>query len=238
MSIIFNKYTKGFSLIEVAIVMLILGFVLGGLMVPMSAQRENNNIKQARQEIKIIQEAIYGFAIASARMPCTAQPGSSNENCPSLTGFVPAGDLGIEGRFNCDNLLLDPWGNPYRYSVTSANTQAYINDISAIDPLSSLAPDLRICRDSACTTILTSKAVAVIYSMGSNWNTLGGADETANAETTITGTAGCGSINYRVSNNPDYVDRDIVETGNTFNDIVSWISNTVLLAKLLAAGQI
>ncbi|MFV2033089.1 MAG: hypothetical protein ACC663_11380, partial [Gammaproteobacteria bacterium] len=33
-------------------------------------------------------------------------------------GFVPANALGITGRLNVDSLLLDPWGNPYRYYVT------------------------------------------------------------------------------------------------------------------------
>ncbi|MFW2372509.1 MAG: hypothetical protein ACN4GM_05255, partial [Gammaproteobacteria bacterium] len=80
------------------------------------------------------------------------------------------------------------------------------------------------------------EAVAVIYSMGSNWSTLGGADETENAETTTIAST-CGLANYAMGNNDDYVSHERVErAGQEFNDIVSWISANILYAKLLAAG--
>ena len=77
-----NRNT-GFTLIEVAVVLLILGFILGAVITPMGAQRESNNIKQARAEIKTIQEALYGFAIAKSRMPCPAQPGTAGAESPA-----------------------------------------------------------------------------------------------------------------------------------------------------------
>ena len=36
-------------------------------------------------------------------------------------GFVPATTLGIAGPRNDDNLLLDAWSNPLRYSVTASD---------------------------------------------------------------------------------------------------------------------
>ena len=245
---IIDKYCRGFTLIEVAIVLLIMGFLLGALMTPMGAQRESNNIKQAKKEINTIQEAIYGFAIANGRMPCPAQPGSGAENpagggiCNNNSrGFVPSASLGLDGNVNCDGLLLDPWGNPYRYSVTNNNAGGAatpdfttVGDIAAVTP-AALNPDIRICTTSACAANLTSEAVAVIYSMGSNWSTLGGLDETENAETTIAST--CGLPDYAVGNDNTYVSHDRIEAGaNQFNDIVSWISANILYAKLLAAG--
>lgn len=243
----FITRNKGFTLIEVAVVLLIIGFILGAVLTPMGAQRENINIKQARQEIKAIEEAIYGFTIAIGRMPCPAQPGGGTESpagglCTSASGFVPSASLGIDGRVNCDGLLLDPWGNPYRYSVTQddangANGPDFTtaSEIILLQP-SGLQPDIQICTDSACGTNLTGSAVAVIFSMGSNWNTLGGADETQNAGEANIGST-CGLGNYGVSNDRDYVSHDRIETGaNQFNDIVSWVSPNILYAKLLAAG--
>lgn len=236
-----NSY-NGFTLIEVAIVLLIVGFLLGAIITPMGAQRETLRIKQAREELKMIEEALYGFVIAKQRLPCPAQPGSGSANpdaagpCAPVNarGFVPSTTLGLTGRFNCDNLLLDPWGNPYRYSVTRSNGRAFTTDIPAVG-VAALTPNLRICGDAACGVVLTTEAVAVIYSMGSGWNTLGGADETENAETTIA--SGCGLSNYRKSSDNRYVHRDRVEAGaNQFNDIVRWISPNILYAKLLAAG--
>lgn len=240
---------SGFTLIEVAIVLLIMGFLLGALITPMGAQRESNNIKLAKQEINTIQEAIYGFAIANGRMPCSAQPGSGAESFTGIIcdnnsiGFIPSASLGIVGNVNCDGLLLDPWGNPYRYSVTNTDVNGggaspdftTVGDIAAVTP-AALNPDIRICTTSACAANLTAEAVAVIYSMGSNWNALGGADETENSgEANIAST--CGLVNYGTSNDNDYVSHGRIESGaNQFNDIVSWISANILYAKLLAAS--
>ena len=34
---------------------------------------------------------------------------------------MPVNTLGLTGKFNRDTLLLDPWGNPYRYYVTNVD---------------------------------------------------------------------------------------------------------------------
>ena len=241
-TIINNKTYTGFTLIEVAIVLLIVGFLLGVIITPMSAQRETLKIKQAREELKVIEEALYGFVIANERLPCPAVPGSGaaapdiSGTCtnPNSRGFVPSTTLGLSGTFNCDELLLDPWGNPYRYSVTKANADAFTTNIPAVG-VAALAPNLDICNGSGCPVTLTNEAVAVIYSMGSNWTALGGADETENGETTIAGT--CGLANYFVSNDDIYVHRGRIEAGaNQFNDILIWISGNILYAKMVAAG--
>lgn len=243
-SVIEIKESVGFTLIEVAIVLAIMGFLLAALISPMGVQRESSKRKEAEQEIKAIEEALYGFAIANDRLPCpstgtsagVASPVAAGA-CTVAIGFVPASTLGIQGRVNCENLLIDPWNNPYRYSVTTGSGSAFTTGISTAGPISGLNPDLEVCTDTACTvlTTLTNSAVAVIYSMGRGWSALGGVDETENAETT-TLSGGCVPANYAVSNDVSYVSHGIVETGNAFNDIVSWISPNILYAKLLAAG--
>jgi hypothetical protein len=71
---------------------------------------------------------IVGFAQVNGRLPCPADPDSLGEevggggaDCGSFAGFVPANTLGISGRLNDDTLLLDPWGNPYRYYVSNSD---------------------------------------------------------------------------------------------------------------------
>ena len=254
------KTSSGFTLIEVAIVLLIIGFLIGSLIVPLGAQRETLHIKQARQELKMIEEAILGYAIANGRLPCpsSANVAGGNENpvgggvCANSRGFIPAVTLGINGRFNCDNLLIDPWGNPYRYSVTTTSVAddpgnpvgspdfTTFDELRFMfqDPLLILNPNLTICSTSACGTNLTIDAVAVIYSMGKHWNNIVSADEIENSETTIAGT-GCGLANYAISNDNRYVHRESVEiVGSEYDDIVIWISPNILYAKLLAAGQL
>ena len=258
MSIINKKTNNGFSLIEIAIVLVIIGALISAAIMPLTAQRDTNNIKKARAELKIIEEAIYGFSIANGRLPCPAQPASAGVEIPAggtcnnnSIGFVPAATLGISGNVNCNNFLVDPWGNPYRYSVTTsdvtdnpanpANSPDFTtsNEMSFIfqDPVFVLAPDIRICTTSGCGIELTNNAVAVIFSMGKSWSNVVSADESANAgEATLA--SGCTAA-YDVAGDNDYVSHLPVETaGNEFDDIVSWISPNILYAKLLAAGQL
>jgi hypothetical protein len=76
-------------------------------------------------------EAIIGFAQVNGRLPCPAIPASAGDedggggtNCNNYGGFVPVNTLGITGKFNQDTLLIDPWGNPYRYYVTNNDFDA------------------------------------------------------------------------------------------------------------------
>ncbi|MDH5356759.1 MAG: hypothetical protein OEY09_20130, partial [Gammaproteobacteria bacterium] len=70
--------------------------------------------------------AIVGFAQVNGRLPCPAIPtsggiedGGGTIDCNNYGGFVPVNTLGYNGRLNSDMLLLDPWGNPYRYYVSN-----------------------------------------------------------------------------------------------------------------------
>ena len=68
------KNFNGFSLIEMAIVMLIIGALIGSAILPISAQRDSNNIKKARVDLKTIEEALYGFCYSNRSI---ALPGSA-----------------------------------------------------------------------------------------------------------------------------------------------------------------
>ena len=243
------RRTNGFTLIEVAIVMLILAVLISAAILPLRGQRQTANINTARDDIEAIEEALYGFAIANGRLPCPTQPGVGGVEQPAggicvngSIGFVPSTTLGLKGDVNCDGLLVDPWGRPYLYSVTTvlAGNNTYTRSgVGSIQDVTITAlagqPALRICTDSACGTNLTDEAVAVIISTGEN--TAASADQLQNAgEAAIA--SGC-TTNYGVSADNDYVYHTAVEeAGNEFDDIVSWISPNILFAKMLAAGRL
>lgn len=258
------KPNSGFTLIEVAVVLVIVGFLLASVLMPLRSQQDSAKIAKAREDLKSIEEALYGFAIANGRLPCPAQPSqaipgqedpvggsTAATNCSNNSiGFVPSATLGLRGEVNCDGLLMDPWGRPYFYSVTLDDHAARgivgspdfttTGDMQAVTiaQLTLLEPFLSICTDSTCGTTVANNAVAVFFSMGKNFAAT--PDQNVNTRNgTRTSTCTPALPNYRLSNNNRYVSRSPVEIpGQEFDDIVFWISPNILYSRMLAAGQL
>lgn len=247
--------TAGFSLVEMAIVLVIIGLLLGSLLMPLSSQIETNQRKSAQSTLKDIKEALVGFALANDRLPCPAIPNSAGAEapagggvCSAQHGFVPAATLGLSGGRNEDGLLLDPWNNPFRYSITTSNGSAFsTGNGMKTTTMATLAPDLKVCTTttgsspSTCasaTTTVVSNAVVVIYSMGKDWGaTPVTTEEQENQGTTLGG--GPSSVNYPVANDIVFVDTDYNNSsGSEFDDLLSWLSPNILYNRMVAGGRL
>lgn len=226
-----------------AIVLVIVGLMLGGLMMSLTQTREGTNRSEAVTQLAEIEEALYGFTQANGRLPCPATPTSNGAEapvgggvCTLQHGFVPSVTLGLRGSVNADGLLLDPWNNPLRYSVTTANSNAFTtsNQIKTVG-MTALTPNLRVCREAACTNNITTTAPAIVLSMGKNWTTFTHADEVENAgEATLGG--GPSGLTYRIGNDNDFVSAGYSETN--FDDLITWLSPNILYAKMFTANQL
>lgn len=232
-----QKSSKGFNLIEMAIVLLIISALLGGLLVSIGSTREINNRNAAETTMEDISEALYGFAQATGRLPCPATPTSAGVedpvgggNCARDYGFVPAATLGLSGPVNGDSLLMDDWLNPYRYSVSSALGNSYTTANFGGLTIAQLAnsADLRVCSAPDCATVLANNLPAVIISLGANWASFTSAEEVENSgERTVSG--------YRLPDDTDFVSTGYNET--LFDDLLNWVSPNILVSRLIAAGQ-
>jgi prepilin-type N-terminal cleavage/methylation domain-containing protein len=233
----FAKTNKGFSLIEMAIVLLIISALLGGLLVSISTTREISNRNSTETTIDEIVEALYGFAQATGRLPCPATATSDGvEVCPVSTpangrhGFVPSATLGLSGPLNNDNLLTDDWLGAYRYSVSTVFTNNFTTNISA-RPISQLIDDadLQVCDVPACTNVLADNLPAVVLSLGADWDAFTSVNEIENSgETTTSG--------YRMPNDRIFISTGYIE--DSFDDILGWVSPSILVSRLVAAGQL
>ena len=105
---------RGFSLVELTIVLVIVALLSGGLMLGLAAQRDANNYQEAQRQLDSAKEALFGFAISNGRLPCPATATLANtdsnagkENCTAEHGVLPWSTLGLPE--------TDPWGQRLTY---------------------------------------------------------------------------------------------------------------------------
>ena len=224
----YAKKTAGFSLVEMAIVLVILGVLLGSLISPLSTQRDLSKQREAKNQLEEVSRALTGFAILNGRLPCPAtnasnglaQPNAATVNCNQEHGFLPGRSLGLNGSYD-NNLLLDPWNNPLRYSLTTANGGAYAMQITA----NLTAGNYRVCSQNTCAAneIIAENIVAVVYSGGKDGAT---APVSANQL-------------ENTDNDNDFVKATFSEAiNNEFDDIIAWLSPNVIALETLRAGNL
>jgi prepilin-type N-terminal cleavage/methylation domain-containing protein len=227
----------GFSLVEMAIVLVIVGLMLGGLLMPLSMQMEQRRIGETQKAMDDIREALTGFALRNGYLPC---PAISNSNgledrtgsgCTDgrRVGYVPWATLGVS--------KLDSWNHLFRYSVTPAFT-----DSNAFFSLTT-ARDITVFTRGVNGELLESTAPndvpALVMSFGKNGfratsdqgivqadNVSGNQDERDNA-----GGEGTRFISRPAS------DAD-TSAGGQFDDIVSWISPNILYNRMVLAQKL
>ena len=68
----------GFTLVELAVALAIIGLLLGMLIVPLSTQVDQQRIGDTQRQLDLIREAVIGFAVANGRLPCPATPTTPN----------------------------------------------------------------------------------------------------------------------------------------------------------------
>ena len=95
---------RGFTLIELAVVIAIVALLLGALLVPLATQVQGRNIKETQRSLKEIKEALLGYAVTQGRLPCPDTDRDGLEDCAVanpwdvLEGFLPWQDLTVVGR--------------------------------------------------------------------------------------------------------------------------------------------
>ena len=115
---------QAFTLVEMAIVLAIIGLLLGSLMYTLSAQADQRARETTQRTLEQAREAVLGFAIANGRLPCPASgamtgvesPAGGGDCTNSYNGFLPAVTLGFQPT-DAQGFAVDAWGNRIRYAV-------------------------------------------------------------------------------------------------------------------------
>jgi prepilin-type N-terminal cleavage/methylation domain-containing protein len=141
---------RGFTLIEVAISMVILGLVMTGLVVSLTQQLQQRRLLDTRTTLTQANDALVAFVTANARLPCPAIVGSNGleattapGTCTAVAGFLPAVTLGLPN-LDGNGLLNDGWADgsitdntgalsyprAIRYSVTQLTATPQVNALT------------------------------------------------------------------------------------------------------------
>lgn len=216
---------KGFTLVEMAIVLMIAGLLMAAFLTPLQAQMQQNRINEARNDITEIKEALLGFVSVNLSLPCPDTTGDGIadacilpiDNVTSTGGNVPWVTLGTKP--------TDPWNRRYQYRVNNAFT------IPLTLATNATANNLRVCTSFNCVASDANSVPAVVYSSGANGGVQPplGADE---LENTVVAGATFNSI---------FVNHEFAQAAavnGEFDDVVDWISANVLLGRMVAAGQL
>lgn len=242
------NFAKGFTLIELAMVLFIVSLLLGGLLVPLATQLEGRQRNEARQQLERIEEALIGFAIINNRLPCpTTQADPANENyglegapcngAVATEGFLPWKTLGVR---EVDpwgiprTATTDPWNGYWRYRADK-NFTTRIIDPPPFDKLITLGTPFidNLTIQNSSNNLLTStteRPIAIIYSTGANLTQDG---QNTSYEQNPTGNAT--GWNPPAQGWPLYQGGTV--SGN-FDDITIWISRPSLFNYMVRAGKL
>ncbi len=218
-----SEHTQsGFTLIEIAIVLVIVGLLLGGVLTPFTAQKEQERRVDAFDYLDEARDALLGYAIVNNRLPCPdidVPPDGMENNCTAGSGNFRAGTLPwvtLELE-----VAEDPWGDPIGYAVNggfSDNTPFNLDTTGAgggiLRIFSAQPADCSLAGDVA------EDVPALLWSGGKMDH-------------------GTGDENENLDPDRCFVSKNYTNVaGSEYDDQMIWLSPNVLFNRMVTSGRL
>lgn len=250
--------SRGFSLVEMAIVLTIVALLMAGLLPLLSGQVEQGRRTETRKLMNEIQQALIGYAIINGRFPypaCGTIAANANyagvEISPASSATCASGssDIAVLPWATLGINETDGWGRRFSYSVTDGFADA-ASGTGATSCTTSADVSFQICsegtlyvKDAGAVNTIANKVPVVVVSHGGNGcgaYTPNGGNKIAIAVGDSSGNdcsnaGGDQNENADGSANTTLISRDF---SPNFDDLILWISPNALVNRMVAAGKL
>lgn len=235
---------RGFTLIEMTIVLAIIALILGTGLTLLSAQQDQRRIEDTNTLLNSANEALIGYALSHPAadgkpyLPCPDRTTGMGANdgiedraavpgpCSAQEGNLPWVTLGLSPQ-------VDAWSNRLRYRVTAAFSNSSTG--MQLSPTPSTG-DIDVFDSAAAVTRLVTAVPAVTISHGKNGlgaiNTTGARNSAPPANT---------DESANTDENTNFVSHTLAPAGAAggyFDDQVIWLSPNILFNRLVQAGKL
>lgn len=250
---------RGFTLIELAVVIAIVSVLLGAMISPLVAQNKARQLRNERNAQVEIRDSLIGFAVVNRRLPCPDNDGDGVEDrtgglgtpCTAGTdgdpdlGFLPWNNLGVRG--------TDTWGRLYLYRVDADFALESVPGTPAPDPTvldlqDASGINISTYNDSKATFALANGVAAVVVSLGANGHS--GTDIDGNALAVVPGSnlneaanvAGAAGGFISRQHTPELATCD--DTASSagplceFDDVLIWVPPPLLFLRMVEGGAL
>lgn len=233
---------NGFTLIEIAVVLVIVGLLVGSFVGTLSSRIDTTHRDNTYSELEDIRRVLFAYAFTrggAAFMPCpdiTVPPDGLEDrtgatcDAAGLTGSLPWIDLGLGE--------ADVWGNRYRYWVSDNYATNTGFALSTADTGTGNAT-IQTRRNDNNVNIAVN-AVAVVFSHGKN--SFGSTSMEGVTQPAVPALGnGYDDENENIDADAIFMRRPpadigVASTGGVFDDILIWINSYELKAKMVEVG--
>ena len=118
-----NKNIKGFTFIEIMVVIVIIGILATFLVPKIMGKPDEARVAKAKSDIKVIESGLKMYKIDNGKYPTTEQGLSALINKPVIEPIPRNWKKG--GYIESNEVPLDPWGNDYIYRSPGESDRDY-----------------------------------------------------------------------------------------------------------------
>ena len=254
----------GFTLVELAVVIVIIGLLATMGLSALNVQQANAAVSATKKNQETIKDALIGYLGKNKRLPCPAtdelggsdiaarNSGTSPPNCKTNWGIVPYAELGLPR-----SVALDGWDNFYSYAVSpqwtaSLNTSGINVGNTTNNPanafnsgnIGTIQVKIRVPANQNPPTNVGTAVVALIsYGInGFGAYTIKGTQHSAPPPNTdeasnslVPSSLPLASLNLASLFQREFTDKDAGY--GAFDDVVLWLSPNDLLTPLIKDGS-